>query len=123
MAAEARVRADDLRALVRRVLVAGGMRPADAEPTILAETATTALMDARAAWDQIAATRAMELAADRARRQQLGAVVVRNSSSVGALGYYPLIAVRRGQIGLAITKRWPTSSWRSTRPPSCRPAS
>ena len=75
-------------------LRAGGS-PTDAQPAVVAETATTAVLDADAAWGQIAGACAMMLAADIAGRQRLGAVVVRNS---GALGYYPLIAVRRGQI-------------------------
>lgn len=85
----------------------GGGSPADAEPVVVAETETTAVVDARAAWGQLAMVRAMELAAEKAAGRQVGAVVVRNSSSAGALGYYPLIAVRRGQIGLAITNSMP----------------
>ena len=49
----------------------------------------------------------MELAVEKARVAQLGAVVVRNSSSLGALGYYPLVAVRAGMVGLAITNSQP----------------
>jgi LDH2 family malate/lactate/ureidoglycolate dehydrogenase len=92
------------------VLVArieAGVTAADAEPTVLNETSTTALIDANTIWGQVAATWAMELAVEKARLNQLGAVVVRNSSSLGALGYYPLVAVRAGQIGLAITNSMP----------------
>lgn len=91
--------------LVARIEAA--VTAADAEPAVLAETATTALLDARTAWGQVAATWAMELAVEKARLHQLGAVVVRNSSSLGALGYYPLIAVAAGQIGLAISNSMP----------------
>lgn len=90
---------------VRRLLAGGS--PAGAEPSVLAETETTVLLDARGAWGQLAATRAMELAVERARRRQVGVVVVRDSSSLGAAGYYPLIAVRSGLIGLAITNSMP----------------
>src|SRR5215207_6859661 len=91
--------------LVERIKA--GVTSPDAEPNVLAETATTALLDAGTAWGQVAATWAMELAVEKARVNQLGAVVVRNSSSLGALGYYPLVAVRAGQIGLAITNSMP----------------
>jgi LDH2 family malate/lactate/ureidoglycolate dehydrogenase len=91
--------------LVERIV--DGVTSPDAEPSVLAETATTALLDAGTAWGQVAATWAMELAVEKARVSQLGAVVVRNSSSLGALGYYPLVAVRAGQIGLAITNSMP----------------
>ena len=94
-----------LEVCVRRLLAGGS--PADAEPVVIAETETTALLDARGAWGQLAATRAMDLAVERARRRQVGVVVVRDSSSLGALGYYPLIAVRAGLIGLAITNSMP----------------
>ena len=91
--------------LVERV--EAGVTAADAEPTVVSETATTALLDAGTVWGQVAATWAMELAVEKARVVQLGAVVVRNSSSLGALGYYPLLAVRAGQVGLAITNSMP----------------
>jgi LDH2 family malate/lactate/ureidoglycolate dehydrogenase len=96
--------------------VEAGVTAADAEPTVVAETATTALIDAGTVWGQVAATWAMELAVEKARMAQLGAVVVRNSSSLGALGYYPLVAVRAGQIGLAITNSMPLlAPWGGTR--------
>jgi LDH2 family malate/lactate/ureidoglycolate dehydrogenase len=87
--------------------VRAGVTAVDAEPTVVSETATTALIDAGTAWGQVAATWAMELAVEKARLNQLGGVVVRNSSSLGALGYYPLLAVRAEQIGLAITNSMP----------------
>ncbi len=85
---------------------AGGSQP-DAEPTVVEESGTTAVLDACGAWGQVAGARAMAIAVDKAGRERLGAVVVRDSSSLGALGYYPLIAVRRGQIGLMITNSMP----------------
>ena len=87
--------------------IEAGGTAADREPDVLAETATTALVDARTIWGQVAGAWAMELAAEKARLHRLGAVVVRNASSLGALGYYPPIAVRRGQLGLAITNAMP----------------
>lgn len=100
--------------LVERI--EAGVTAADAEPTVLAETATTALLDAGTVWGQVAATWAMELAVEKARVHQLGAVVVRNSSSLGALGYYPLVAVRAGQVGVAITNSMPLlAPWGGTR--------
>lgn len=91
--------------LVERI--EAGVTAADAEPTVVSETATTAVIDAGTIWGQVAATWAMELAVEKARMSQLGAVVVRNSSSLGALGYYPLVAVQAGMVGLAITNSMP----------------
>jgi LDH2 family malate/lactate/ureidoglycolate dehydrogenase len=77
------------------------------EPCIFQQGACTAVMDGHAAWGQLVATRAMELAVELAQASRVGIVVVRNSSSLGALGYYPLVAVRAGMIGLAITNSMP----------------
>lgn len=87
-------------------LQAGG-NPPDARPAVIAEGATTALLDARDALGQLAGVRAMEIAIAKAKRERLGAVVVRNSSSLGALGYYPLLAAQQGLIGLIITNSMP----------------
>ena len=84
----------------------GGTR-ADARPTVVGETDTTAVLDAQTAFGHLAGVAAMDLAVRKARRHHLGAVVIRDASSFGAMGYYPLIAVREGQIGLAITNSMP----------------
>ncbi len=85
---------------------AGGLNPA-VDWTPLHETAATALLDARDGWGVVAATRAMRIAVDKARRTGVGAVVVRNSDVTSAMGYYPYIAVRSGMIGIAITNSVP----------------
>src|SRR3954462_11512407 len=51
--------------LVERITA--GVTSPDAAPRVLAETATTALLDAGTVWGQVAATRAMELAVEKAR--------------------------------------------------------
>lgn len=84
----------------------GGTR-AGARPTVVAETATTAVLDAQTACGHLAGTAAMALAVRKACQYHVAAVVIRNSGSFGAMGYYPLIAVRAGQIGLAITNSMP----------------
>jgi LDH2 family malate/lactate/ureidoglycolate dehydrogenase len=52
--------------------------------------------------------RAMQMAIDRARRSGLGAVAVRNSSHYGIAGYYAMMAVREGMVGLSVTNAHPS---------------
>lgn len=85
---------------------AGGTRAA-ARPVTIRATATTALVDAQNAWGQVAGVRAMRLALERARSSGIGLVVVRNSNSAIAMGYYPMLAVADRMIGLAITNSMP----------------
>lgn len=84
----------------------GGTR-ADARPTVVAEAETTAVLDAQNGFGHLAGRAAMQLAVRKAARRHLAAVVIRDSSSLGAMGYYPPIAVRSGLIGLAITNSMP----------------
>jgi LDH2 family malate/lactate/ureidoglycolate dehydrogenase len=50
----------------------------------------------------------MRLALDKARRQGLGAVAVRNGTHFGIAGYYALMAARESMMGLAMTNARPT---------------
>jgi LDH2 family malate/lactate/ureidoglycolate dehydrogenase len=76
-------------------------------PVVVRERGSTVLFDARRAWGQVAATRAMRAAADLARVHGVGVAVVRNSGTANAMGYYPTIAIERQLIGLAATNSPP----------------
>lgn len=88
-------------------LRAGGFK-LNAQPQIVAEEDSSALLDAQDGMGQIAATAAMKLAIDKAQRTGLGAVTVRNSNHFGASAFYALQAVERGMIGFAATNAGPT---------------
>jgi L-2-hydroxycarboxylate dehydrogenase (NAD+) len=50
----------------------------------------------------------MQMAIEKARQYGMGAVAVRNSSHFGIAGYYPLMAVKAGMIGMAFTNARPS---------------
>jgi len=74
---------------------------------IVKETETTALIDGRHGMGHVIAYRAMQMAIDKAKEYGLGAVSVRNSTHFGIAGYYPLMAVKEGMIGLTVTNARP----------------
>jgi LDH2 family malate/lactate/ureidoglycolate dehydrogenase len=95
-------------------LDAGGTR-ADAELVTVSESAGVAVLDAQDGWGQVAATRAMRIAVNKARALGIGAVVVRNSTYAGMLGYHPMTAVMDRMIGLAINNTYPLQApWGGT---------
>jgi LDH2 family malate/lactate/ureidoglycolate dehydrogenase len=78
---------------------------------IVAESATTALLDGGNGLGFVAAHRAMELSIAKAQQHGVGMVTVRNGHHIGMVGYYPLMAVAQDMIGMAVT-----NATRSMRP-------
>lgn len=85
----------------------GGIDPTSPS-TIVAETATTALIDGASGVGQVVASRAMKLAIDKAAHTGVGVVGVRNSSHFGAAAFYSIMAVEHQMIGLASTNAPPS---------------
>ena len=85
---------------------AGHVNPTPAIKT-LRETASTALLDADGAFGPLAGYRGMQLAIRKATEAGSGSVAVTNSRHFGAAGYYALMAVPAGCIGLALTNAGP----------------
>jgi len=83
--------------------IKAGVQLVETEIEIVQETETTAVVDGHHGMGAVIASRAMRLAMDKARRQGLGAVTVRNSTHFGIAGYYALMAAREGMMGLAMT--------------------
>jgi L-2-hydroxycarboxylate dehydrogenase (NAD+) len=77
---------------------------------IVKESPATAVVDGHNGLGMVISTRAMQMAIDKARVCGLGCVVVRNSSHYGIAGYYPLMAVSQGMIGLSVTNARPSVS-------------
>jgi uncharacterized oxidoreductase len=75
----------------------GRIDPA-AEPRVLIDRPSTALLDGNRAWGQVAAGRAMDVAIEKARRSSVSAVSVRGAYHIGRAGVYALEAARRGFI-------------------------
>ena len=75
---------------------------------IVREGPATAVVDGHHGMGQVIAQRSMRMAIDKAKAVGIGAVAVRDSSHFGIAGYYPLMAVREGLIGMAVTNARPS---------------
>ena len=81
----------------------GGKIDMTAKPTIAKETPVSALVDGGGGLGHANARRAMELAIEKAKTVGIGVAVVRNSAHFGACGFYALMAVEAGLIGMVTT--------------------
>jgi len=79
-------------------------------PTIVKETETTAVLDGHNGMGMVIGQRAMRMAIEKARSHGLGAVAVRNSSHYGIAGYYAMMAVREGMVGISVTNAHPSTA-------------
>jgi LDH2 family malate/lactate/ureidoglycolate dehydrogenase len=75
---------------------------------IIKEGPTTALLDGNCGMGHVIAHKAMNMAIEKAKKYGLGAVAVRNSTHFGIAGYYSLMAIKEGMIGLAVTNARPS---------------
>jgi len=75
---------------------------------ILKEGPTTAVWDGNCGMGHVIAYKAMSTAIKKAKEYGLGAVAVRNSTHFGIAGYYSLMAIREGMIGLTVTNARPS---------------
>jgi L-2-hydroxycarboxylate dehydrogenase (NAD+) len=78
--------------------------------TVVKDTPTTAVMDGGNGMGMVVGYHAMQLAIQKAKQYGLGAVAVRNSSHYGVAGYYPMMAVREGLVGLSVTNAHPSTA-------------
>jgi L-2-hydroxycarboxylate dehydrogenase (NAD+) len=76
--------------------------------TVVKDTPTTAVMDGGNGMGMVVGYHAMKLAIQKAKQYGLGAVAVRNSSHYGVAGYYPMMAVKEGLVGLSVTNAHPS---------------
>src|SRR5262245_57136440 len=88
-------------------LRAGGFN-SRAQPRLVSESDSTALLDADHGLGQVAGQEAMNLAMAKAQHAGTGWVSVRNSNHFGAAAFYALKAVERRMIGFAATNAGPT---------------
>jgi len=75
---------------------------------VVAESPSTALLDANNGWGATAGAEAMKMAVAKARETGVGVVAVRNSNHFGIAAHYALMAVRDDMIGLALTNSSPS---------------
>ncbi len=73
-----------------------------------------AVLDAGNGLGLVVATKAMEMAIEIAKESGIAVVFVRNSSHFGIAGYYAMMAVERGFIGIALTNTRPLVAYTNT---------
>jgi L-2-hydroxycarboxylate dehydrogenase (NAD+) len=88
--------------------IQAGLQLPAANWSVVKETATTAVVDGGNGMGMVIGYRAMQLAIEKARQHGLGAVAVRNSSHYGIAGYYALMAVKQGMVGISFTNAHPS---------------
>ncbi|NLX64385.1 MAG: Ldh family oxidoreductase [Clostridiaceae bacterium] len=81
---------------------AGGI-DINAEPEVVTEGLSFAVIDAKKALGMIPSVKAMEIACEKAKKTGIAVVTVRNSCHFGAAGYYANIAAKKGMIGIAMS--------------------
>ena len=74
-----------------------------ATPQLVHEDHATALLDGKSGLGLVVATRAMDLAIQKARQYGVAVVAVRNSSHFGAASYYSVRAMNANLIGVAMS--------------------
>jgi L-2-hydroxycarboxylate dehydrogenase (NAD+) len=80
-----------------------GLMPAVSPVKVVRETPVTATMDGGNGLGHVAARRAMELCLAKAQAFGLAAVAVNHSNHFGIAGYYAMMALPLGMIGVALT--------------------
>lgn len=90
-----------------RRLQAGGLRP-KGQPRVIGEGGAWATVDGDSALGMVASEFSMRVAIEKARRQGIAYVGVRNSCHFGAAGYYAFLAAREGLIGMAMANDIPS---------------
>ncbi|MHA2106868.1 MAG: Ldh family oxidoreductase [Candidatus Hodarchaeales archaeon] len=88
--------------------IVSGIQSPKTQFKILKETATTARIDAGHGMGHVAAYRGMQLAIKKAKEFGTGAVSVGNSTHYGIAGYYSLMAIKEGMIGITCTNARPS---------------
>lgn len=84
-----------------------GLIDIDPPYEIVRQSPTTAVVDGHHGIGMVIAHRSMQLAIEKARQYGMGAVAVRNSTHFGIDGYYPLMAIEAGMIGMSFTNARP----------------
>jgi L-2-hydroxycarboxylate dehydrogenase (NAD+) len=80
-----------------------GVMVAGADIKVVHETPVTALLDGGAGLGQVVGVKAMRLAIHKAQQVGAGFVAVRNSNHYGIAGYYSMMALEEGLIGISMT--------------------
>jgi LDH2 family malate/lactate/ureidoglycolate dehydrogenase len=85
-----------------------GLQLPESHWSLVKDTPTTAVIDGGNGMGMVIGHNAMKIAIQKARQFGLGGVAVRNSSHYGVAGYYALMAVQEGMVGISLTNAHPS---------------
>ena len=90
--------------------IRGGVISPKTNLEIVKDGPTTAVIDGHNGMGQVIAKKSMALAIEKAKKMGLGMVTVRNSNHYGIAGYYALMAIEAGMIGITGTNARPSTA-------------
>jgi len=88
--------------------IKAGIQLAVSDIEVLRQGPATAVLDGHHGMGMVISHKAMSMAIDKARQFGMGMVAVRNSTHYGIAGYYPLMAIEAGMIGITGTNARPS---------------
>jgi LDH2 family malate/lactate/ureidoglycolate dehydrogenase len=88
--------------------IKAGTQSPKTDMEIVKDGPTTAVIDGHNGMGQVIAKKSMALAIEKAKKMGLGMVAVRNSTHYGIAGYYALMAIEEGMIGITGTNARPS---------------
>jgi len=88
--------------------IKAGIQSPKTDMEIVKDDPTTAVIDGHNGMGQVIAKKSMALAIEKAKKMGLGMVAVRNSTHYGIAGYYVLMAIEAGMIGISGTNARPS---------------
>jgi L-2-hydroxycarboxylate dehydrogenase (NAD+) len=88
--------------------IKAGTQSPKTDMEIVKDGPTTAVIDGHNGMGQVIAKKSMDLAIEKAKKMGLGMVAVRNSTHYGIAGYYVLMAIEAGMIGITGTNARPS---------------
>ena len=88
--------------------IKAGIQSPKTDIEIVKDGPTTAVIDGHNGMGQVIAKKSMALAIEKAKKMGLGMVAVRNSTHYGIAGYYVLMAIEAGMIGISGTNARPS---------------
>jgi L-2-hydroxycarboxylate dehydrogenase (NAD+) len=88
--------------------VKAGTMNTETEVEVVRDCKACVVVDGHNGMGHVIAKKCMEMAIDKARDHGLGMVVTRNSTHYGIAGYYPLMAIDSGMIGITGTNARPS---------------
>jgi L-2-hydroxycarboxylate dehydrogenase (NAD+) len=77
---------------------------------VLRETPTTAVIDGHDGMGHVIAKKSMQMAIEKAKKNGLGMVVVKNSTHFGIAGYYAMMAAANDMVGFVGTNARPSTA-------------